>query len=301
MTKKRSIILTIIFSIITPGLGHIYNGKLKKGLILYSLLIIFSFLPAFTTLFSFYGLIVGILIQISIIIFIVFDAIRISKNNKNYELKLINKWYLYLTAIIFNFLFLFYPISFISDNVLRYKGYQTSSRSNVPTLYVKEKFMVDRWYYRFNKIKRGEIVIFKNPSYNSDEDHSEKYIVKRCVALPGDKVEIKDYNLYLNDNLLKSYKVKIETAQELKNRFKSELGLYQKDLNIDEYLKEYEKDIKNYGPVVINENTFFCLGDNRTNSMDSRIWGSIASNTLFGKALYIYWSDNFSRVGSVLN
>ena len=57
----------------------------------------------------------------------------------------------------------------------------------------------------------------------------------------------------------------------------------------------------NYGPVVVPENSYFFLGDNRENANDSRFWGYVGREEIVGKALYIYWSKEKSRIGLKFN
>ncbi|TRZ65840.1 hypothetical protein D4R20_01445, partial [bacterium] len=95
--KKRNSFLAVILSLLCPGLGHIYSGDLKKGIIIYfafNILVLIIFI--LSMLFSM-ALMILILV---VVLFIVFDVIKLSKRNKEYELKSYNRWYVYITILI---------------------------------------------------------------------------------------------------------------------------------------------------------------------------------------------------------
>jgi len=122
------------------------------------------------------------------------------------------------------------------------------------------------------KIERGDIVIFR-PPHEIDKDY-----IKRCVALPGDKVEIKNGSLYIND-------------QEVNEP-------YVKGKTYDDFGEKKIQGIVPEGKVVV-------LGDNRENSSDGRFFGYLNIEEIKGKALFLYWNTDqikkldFSRFGLI--
>lgn len=131
--------------------------------------------------------------------------------------------------------------------------------SMVPTLNVRDRLFVNKLVYRFTKPDRGDIVVFK--SITDDKDY-----VKRCIGLPGEKIEIKKGRVYINDELFYLPGVKI--------------------------LRDY--DFRD--PVIVPENSYYVLGDNRSQSADSRYWGFVPEENLLGKALFTFWPLNRMRV-----
>lgn len=138
----------------------------------------------------------------------------------------------------------------------------------------------------FKEPKRGDIIVFKYPL-----DHKLDYI-KRCVALPGDTVEVRKGDLYINN--------KPEGKPEfIKREYDSDENGYirtykittgnGKRYNIRHHEERYNAN-DNYGPKVIPEGHFFMMGDNRDNSADSRSWGFLPRDNIVGEALIIYWS-----------
>lgn len=136
--------------------------------------------------------------------------------------------------------------------------------ANVPTGSMENTIMPGddllglRIAYLFSDPKRGDIIIFKYP-----DDESEKFI-KRIIGLPGDTVEIMDGKIYINGS----------------------------GLPLDEpYLKE--EWVRNTGPYEfkVPENSYFMMGDNRNDSLDSRYWNNpyVAREKVIGKAEFIYY------------
>ncbi len=106
----------------------------------------------------------------------------------------------------------------------------------------------------------GDIVIFKWPG-----DKKTNYI-KRCVAVEGQTVEVKNKVLYIDGK---------EFPNPPHSKFTKKPGHSQMD---------------NFGPIVVPRDCFFMMGDNRDNSYDSRYWGPVHRDLILGEALFIHWS-----------
>jgi signal peptidase I len=118
--------------------------------------------------------------------------------------------------------------------------------------------------YRFPR--NGEIVIFKFPH------DREREFIKRCVALPGQTVEIKDKVLYVDGN---------RTIDPDRSKY------------VDPRIlpKESANGVRdNYGPITVPPDHYFLVGDNRDNSDDSRFWGFVPKDLIVAKASNIYFS-----------
>jgi signal peptidase I len=121
-------------------------------------------------------------------------------------------------------------------------------------------------YYRFPAIRQPhptDIIVFRYP------DDPSRDFIKRCVAVEGQTVEIRDKVLYVNDKRQKESYV-IHTDERMIPR-----GVSARD---------------NFGPTVIPKGHIFMMGDNRDNSHDSRFWGPLPLNLVKGKAMILYWS-----------
>jgi signal peptidase I (EC:3.4.21.89). Serine peptidase. MEROPS family S26A len=122
------------------------------------------------------------------------------------------------------------------------------------TIMTGDKVFTFRLAYLFSDPERGDIVVFPYP-----DDEDVDYI-KRIIGLPGDKIEIRGGILYIND----------EKYEE------------------DYLLEPMEKE--DFGPVVVPEDCYFMMGDNRNSSMDSRYWNNmfVQRKKIKGKAIFKY-------------
>jgi len=127
-------------------------------------------------------------------------------------------------------------------------------QSMEPNFQDKEYLIIDKLSYKFRQPKRGEVIIFHPP-----QSPRESYI-KRVIGLPGEKVEVKDGKVYINDKLLQeSYILKDGKDSIIENNLVAKLG----------------------------ENDFFVFGDNRNHSSDSREIGPIPKSNIQGKVAII--------------
>lgn len=139
------------------------------------------------------------------------------------------------------------------------------SESMLPTLEINDRLIVDKLGYRFKEPARGDVVVFK-PTAKLEELNFKDAFIKRVIGLPGDRVEVKGGLVYVNNEPLK-----------------------------EQYIEEqpnYE-----YGPVVVPENEYLVLGDNRNNSYDSHYWGFVPRENIIGQAVVRFWP--FDRMGGI--
>ena len=125
---------------------------------------------------------------------------------------------------------------------------RVNGSSMYPTLKDGDIMILNKIHYHLKDIKRFDIVVIKT---------NKSPIIKRIIGLPGDKIEYKNNELYVND----------EKVEE--NFSHAEID----DYNIDEL-----------GSTTVPENSYFVLGDNRKNSMDSRYYGFIEEKNIVGRA-----------------
>jgi signal peptidase I len=183
-------------------------------------------------------------------------------------------WREYTEALIIAAVFLLFTNTFVIQT------FYIPSGSMEDTLLIGDHLFVNRFIYGpragalgellpFRPVRRGDIVVFRSPE-NPDLD-----LVKRCMAVGGDTVRLVDQQLYINGQAVDD----------------SSFALHK---NVDEgfsYLANPQlRQRDNYGPYVVPPDHYFCLGDNRDNSYDSRFWGPVPARLVKGRALFIYWS-----------
>ncbi len=162
-------------------------------------------------------------------------------------------------------------------------GIRTPNR--IPLVDVKIPYMK---FPALKKPQRADIIIFKYP-----KDDKLNY-VKRCIALPGETIVIRDGNVYIDG--------KLEGKKEfLKREYDSAEGGYYRYYQITlasgkKYtIRHYDGSLgipDNFGPITVPEGHYFMMGDNRDNSEDSRIWGCLPYDNIIAKPLIVYFSWN---------
>lgn len=172
----------------------------------------------------------------------------------NRRRKFIKNLYIYLIIIVSAVALAFLINRFVIINA------HVPTESMDPTINVNDKLIGFRLAYLFKDPQRGDIVIFKYP------DDESQIFIKRIIGVPGDKVEIVEGVLYLNDKP-----------------------------TYEQYIKE--KMYGNYGPYEVPDDCYFVLGDNRNVSEDARFWQNtyVTRKQILAKAWFKY-SPGFSSI-----
>jgi signal peptidase I len=138
--------------------------------------------------------------------------------------------------------------------IFLYQPVKVEGTSMLPGLADQERIFINKFVYRFENITRGDIVVFRYP-----RDPSKSYI-KRVVAVPGDRIRIEDGRVYVNSRPLS-----------------------------EKYIPEQYEDWRSYPESTVPAHHFFVLGDHRNLSNDSRDFGPVDENFIYGKAVFVYW------------
>ena len=163
------------------------------------------------------------------------------------------------------------------------------------------------------EIERGDIIVFKYPGnkLHPENDSSRNIIpyqinyVKRVIGLPGETVEFRDNQVFINGQLLPEHRLIGDAADNQSALDASEFEERRPD---DKYSVYYSKETmdevktgrhpsqrgREFGvagkPMVVPPNSFFVMGDSRDNSEDSRYWGFVPRGLIIGRAMFVYWS-----------
>ncbi len=177
--------------------------------------------------------------------------------------------------------------------------YKIPSGSMIPSLKIGDFIFVSKLSYglkipftnknliNFSIPKRGDVIVFVAPP-----DPRIDYI-KRVIGIPGDKIELKNDKLYINDALAERTEVKdpellkdypSSSIREAATTYIEKVG------DKKHAMMEISRIAENFGPVVVPPGHLFMMGDNRDNSGDSRVWGFAPMENVRGRALFIWLS-----------
>ena len=148
--------------------------------------------------------------------------------------------------------------------VFLYQPVKVEGTSMAPLLSDQERIFINKFVYRFESIHRGDVVVFWYPL-----DRSKSFI-KRIIGLPGETVEIRHGSLFVNDQVIP-----------------------------EPYVPPQYADISDFGPVKVPKSSYFVMGDHRISSNDSRVFGPVASQYIYGRAVFAYWPvDHFGSLST---
>lgn len=145
-----------------------------------------------------------------------------------------------------------------------------------PNFETGERLIVNKIIYSLHEPKRGEVIVFHAP--NDTRDY-----IKRVIGLPGETVKVEGDKLYINNVLFEEDYIK-----DAEDKAAANGGTYNsRNYNMDNELEA----------GVIPEGKIFVMGDNRSNSSDSRVFGTITYKSIIGRADIIFWPlDKFSFI-----
>lgn len=285
--KPRNPILAFFLAFLFTGFGQVYNGQIKKGLIFFSITFIMPFIFGLAGIGKyFYGFILVIIIDLFIRIYIILDAVKYAKKQKDYLLKTYNTWYYYLIIIAaIGTINWFYDY----NKIIGVESYKIPTTSNEPTILVGDKVIGDLNAFNTIEPNYGDIVIFQK------KDSIYPWIY-RIVALPNDKLKIENNFLILNGKKCKTSFVRETKSEELYvNEYEEELPNGHKH-KIFTFKKPFGESENTINEIIIPENSYFLIGDNRDNAMDSRYIGTIKREEIIAKVVFGYWGKSNDRI-----
>jgi signal peptidase I len=146
--------------------------------------------------------------------------------------------------------------------VFLYQPVKVEGTSMAPLLSDQERIFINKFVYRFEAIHRGDVVVFWYPL-----DRSKSFI-KRVIALPGETVTIRQGVVTVNGAVVP-----------------------------EPYVPPQYEDVSDYGPTRVPADSYFVMGDHRISSNDSRVFGPVPSQFIYGRAVFAYWPvDHFGSL-----
>ncbi len=135
-----------------------------------------------------------------------------------------------------------------------YQPVKVEGTSMAPQLHDQDRLFINKFAYNFEKIERDDVVVFYYPR------DTQKSYIKRVIGLPGDTVRIVDGQVYVNGTM------------------------------VDEpYVPARYRDVRSMDEFKVPAGEYFVMGDHRSISSDSRDFGPVARNLIYGKAAFVYW------------
>jgi signal peptidase I len=153
--------------------------------------------------------------------------------------------------------------------------HQVNGQSMIPNFESGDYVLTDKVSYRLGEPKRGDVVVFHAPSGANCPEGTGCDFIKRVVGLPGESIEVKNSQIFVNSEPLGEVYIPDE--------FQTEAGNFTRNHS-----------------VSLGSNQYFVVGDNRPHSSDSRVWGPIDKSMIVGKAFFRYWPpETMGVIGSI--
>ncbi len=135
-----------------------------------------------------------------------------------------------------------------------YQPVRVEGTSMLPRLEDRDRLFINKFVYRIEAIHRGDVVVFHYPR------DPEKSYIKRVIALPGDRLRIDHGAVILNGQR-----------------------------QVEPYVPAEYRDTRSYPEMIVPEEMYFMMGDHRSISSDSREFGPVERELIYGKAAFVYW------------
>jgi len=141
--------------------------------------------------------------------------------------------------------------------------FRSPGDSMAPTVKAGDSIFANPIYYKYSPVRRGDIVVVKDPDGKMYSSRREEMYIRRVIGLGGDKIQVKDGKVYVNDRLLSGV------------------------LGSGKYATAYP--VEDYGPIIVPTGEYFLVGDNLANSYDSRSWKhpTVKIDGIYGKVTMI--------------
>ncbi|HUT31143.1 MAG TPA: signal peptidase I [Sedimentisphaerales bacterium] len=301
--NRRRPWLAVVLSLIMPGLGHIYCGRIVRGLVLaflFGILVPMVIGALFVSPSSVHMAVIIVLSFAYMVVWVVaiIDSWHTASHTAaDYRPKDYNRWYVYVILLVMSMAGSTQVSLNVRSSLL--EAFRIPSPSMYPTIGPNDRLLANKIAYSSSDPKRGDVVIFICPE-NRRWNH-----IKRVVAVAGDTVEMKDNDLYINGEklertslgrtALQTEKKKVEGEVFLERNGDAKYRIFLSDTNDGDDCKMADLE-----PIKVAEHHCYVIGDNRNSSCDSRHYGPVNLGLIKGRADYIYWPakgwEGFGRI-----
>lgn len=288
--------VAVLLSVVVGGLGHIYCGRPAKGIVLLLLVVAMNPMPVIPLLFRqpswvYCILLVWFGLANAVWLYAIVDSYLSARRvPADYRLQDCNRWYVYVLVVLL--VMLIVGSTSAACGLLFREGiceaFKIASASMNPTLKLNDRVLADKRIYRIEPVQRGDLVVFINPN-----KRQERWI-KRVVALPGDTIQLRDNELYINGNKLPRTKsdnagVRIDGDGPAGEILWEENGGSRYRILLGEASDQKCKPMPDVPQTTVAVGHCYVLGDNRNRSCDSRHVGPIPLVDVVGRVDYLYF------------
>jgi len=290
----------VILSLAATGLGQIYCGSIVRGLVMFlgSLLfapaiVVAALLPPATVVLV--GLIFALLAVLGVYVYAVVDAFRLARRGRDHFQPMdYNYPLVYALFVLVGLTYAGGGLYFIRSSV--FEAFRIPTASQAPTLLPGDRFLVNKTTYQRRFVERGDEVVFRVSSEPGLK------LVNRVIALPGDTVEVKDNEVFVNGQKLPREPAPRASLGAAAQEIKGEV--FEETNSSRRYRILFAADTKplpDYPQAKVPDGACFVLGDNRNNSRDSRTMGFVALGDVLGDVQYRYWpAATWARFGVMI-
>jgi signal peptidase I len=285
-----------VLSLLATGLGHIYCGRIVPGLALFLASSLFAPLAMLASLLEpstplLLGLIGAALGVVGLYLFAVVDAIALARRLRaDYVLREFNRPALYALFIVVG---VSYPPGVVHYlRVNAFEAFVVPSASEAPNILPGDRVLVNKQLLQQRYPRRGDVVVFRAPRQPG------LLWIRRIIALPGDRVAVRNNEVFLNGRKLEQERVPAESLPELAGEVQG--NVVQEVNGASRYLilLDAEKSV-DFAEKEVPDGSCFLLGDNRNHAADSRTFGFVPVGDLRGAMQYIYCpTGSWSRFGA---
>lgn len=291
--KAREPWLAITLSLLCGGLGQIYCGAVRRGLLINGgcLLLGLAIVGLAAVANSTPAVAVFAVVALGLVwlaLWSVRDAGRLARlpEMREYALQEYNDPWVYTILILPTVPLAIALALFLRSNVV--EAFVIPSDSMAPTIVAGDRILTNRLGIATRTLERGDLVVFRNPL-----DRRQRFI-KRIVGLPGDTVSLSRGTVIVNGQAL---------TQTLIAPPEADRGIDVLERQSDrQYAIRPDRDgeFANVSPVTVPPGAYYVLGDHRGNSNDSRTFGAVSHGEVVGVATYRYWpAKSWERLGAV--
>lgn len=281
MTRDRRPAGAVLLTLCVTGLGHLYAGRPRAALgfavagHLYGVAFIILALSRPSARELLFAVVIGVLLVLTAI---VHSSLAAKRATQPYELRWYNRWWIYVLVLLFAW-FVWGPglLALMRHSVLR--AYRIPSPAMEPSILVGDRLFADFRPAARRMPQRNDVVILESV------EQAGVTVIKRVIGVPGDTLLTRDGQLYRNGQTVAEPWIQPLTSAD---------SFPLEETRLPSGTRRPTR--LNWGPVVVAAGQLFVMGDNRPDSYDSRLWGTLPADHVLGRPLSLYFSFGWGHI-----